>query len=464
MKSTSLTVSTTGPSCSTTDAVLKPGQEVGLDHLLTNPKSALWLKMGFGKTLTTLSATVELFDSFTISRVLVVSPLRVMTDVWPQEIAKWSHTHHLTHTMIRGTPEKRLALTYEKTDIHLINRELFTWLVEKLHKKWPYDMVVFDDTSLRSHSTKRFKSAKKIAPKTERIVELTGTPNPKGLLGLWPQLYLLDAGERLGRTFTKYKMDYFQQMDYQGYDWQPKEGAADIIHSKVSDICLSIDTEHEGPGSDENDVWVSMPEKLQKEYNELEKEFLLQWEDDQIVSVPNAAVLFGKLVQFANGAVYDEDRNVIHIHDLKLDALDEIIDSSDGSPLLIPYCFKFDLERLRARYPDGVELRDADDTIPRWNAGEINKMFLHPASAGHGLNMQFGGRTIAWFGVNPSLELYQQLNARLVDRTGQLFRVMIHRIVTRNTRDETILANLKRHDQGQVSLLEAVRADILSKQ
>lgn len=425
------------------------------------PKCALWLDMGLGKTVSTLTAVTDLMDQFSISKTLVIAPLRVALKVWPQETVKWGHTAHLSYTIIRGTPADRMGQLMRKTDIHVINRELVPWLVEKLGKKWPYDMVVIDESSsFKSQKSKRFKALRKVAPKIERIVELSGTPTSTGLLDLWAQIYLLDGGERLGRTFTKFRDTYFES-DYMGFKFTLRPGAEEKIHARLADICMSMSAHEyiDMPERIDNQLMVDMPPAAVAQYRKLEKEFLLELEDDTIVA-PNAAVLTGKLLQCANGALYTgEDGEWAEIHSAKLDALEEIVDSMSGAPLLVAYSYKSDLARIKARFKHAIEIREMDDAIEKWNAGEIQMLLAHPASAGHGLNLQEGGSTIAWFGMNWSLELYQQFNARL-HRQGQQDTVFVHHILAEGTVDETVARALEARATSQHDLLEAVRADV----
>lgn len=438
---------------------LSHNQQRAVEFIKTNPCCALWADMGTGKTVATLTALVDLYDQFEIGRVLVIAPLRVIQNTWPDEIADWAHTRGLTYTIVRGTPDERRRLTQQPTDIHLINREMVADLAAMLGKHWPYDTVVIDEaSSFKSSKSQRFKSLRSVLPKISRIVELTGTPAGNGLLDLWPQIYLLDRGQRLGRTFTQYRTRYFDS-DYMGYKWTPRQGAEDAIHAALSDIVLRLEYPH-STHPVYNMVRVQLPDAARLQYNELARECLLQIEQDT-VEAQNAAVLSGKLLQCANGAIYTDDtgsadktRAFARLHDAKLDALAEII-AETSSPVLVAYNFQHDLQRLRERFPH-AETLDAPDAVRRWNAGQIPLLLAHPASAGHGLNLQHGGHVVVWFGLNWSLELYEQFNARL-HRQGQTRQVIVHHIVARDTVDDAVVRALQGKQTIQRALLDALK-------
>lgn len=436
--------------------LLSNQQRKAVNFIKSTPNCALWADMGTGKTISTLTALTDLFNQFDIGRVLVIAPLRVILHTWGQEISQWAHTQGLSHTIIRGTADKRRQLTQANTDIHLINRELVVDLVNSLGKKWHYDTVVIDESSsFKNPSSKRFRALKKALPYINRVIELTGTPASNGLLNLWSQIYLLDTGTRLGRTFTQYKQRHFEA-DYMGYNWTVRDNHEDKIHDAVSDIVLRLEYPHRSEPN-YNNVTVNLPTKAQQQYRQLEKEFLLQLEDDTI-EVLSAAALSGKLMQCVNGAIYtNEHKEWSEIHQEKLNALDEIVNET-SSPILIAYNFRHDLARLQKKYPQAQTL-DSDDAVNQWNKGNIPLLLAHPASAGHGLNLQYGGHTIVWFGLNWSLELYQQFNARL-HRQGQTKQVTIHHIVAENSIDETILKTLAGKHITQQNLLDALKTDI----
>lgn len=439
---------------------LSAQQHRAVEYIKTKPACALWADMGTGKTVSTLTALRDLFDQFEIGRVLVIAPLRVIQNTWPDEIADWAHTRGLTYTIVRGTPDERRRLAQQPTDIHLINREMVANLAEMLGNDWHYDTVVIDEaSSFKSSASQRFKALRRVLPKVARVIELTGTPAGNGLLDLWPQIYLLDRGQRLGRTFTAYKTRYFES-DYMGYKWEPRKGSEKAIHAALADIVLRLEYPHTTHPI-YNPVRVQLPESARLQYAELERECLLKIEQST-VEAQTAAVLSGKLLQCANGALYtDESRNWARLHDAKLDALSEIVGET-ASPVLVAYNFQSDLQRLRERFPH-VETLDAPDAVKRWNAGQIPMLLAHPASAGHGLNLQHGGHVIVWFGLNWSLELYAQFNARL-HRQGQKRQVIIHHIIARDTVDEAVMQALARKDTTQRALLDALKRNIQNKE
>ena len=441
-------------------------QERMIDYIIQKPKCALFCEMGLGKTIASLTAAHDLIFSLSIYKILVIAPLRVAKQTWPTEMKEWGHVKDLTHRVISGTPYTRLKKLEGDEHIHIINRELVSWLVDLMasKKKWPYDMVIIDESSsFKNHSSKRFKSIKRVMRVTDRIVELTGTPATKGLLGLWPQLFILDKGERLGRTVTGFREKYFTP-DFWGYSWEPKEGSEKKIQDKISDICLSLSAEDylEVPEKVENFIEVEMPKKAQERYTELEKEYLTVVNGEDIEAV-NAGVKAGKLLQLANGAVYREDGVEWELlHDAKLDALDSVIEEASGAPVIVVYNYRHDLERLLAKYPHGMKLDKKGDMIHDWNLGKIPLLFMHPASGGHGLNMQKGSNILCWFGLNWSLELYQQMNARL-HRQGQKKKTFIHHILTKDSVDEVVMEGIRRNDLTQKSLMFALRDKIIQK-
>lgn len=436
-------------------------QNNAVEFIHRTEKCALWADMGTGKTITTLTAIANLYDQLDITRVLVIAPLRVAMHQWTQEAKEWAHAAHLTTTSLCGcTPEQRQARMMEATDLHLINRELVPDLVKRMGKRWHYDCVVIDESSsFKSADSQRFKALKRLLPaQVDYIIELTGTPASNGYLDIWSQIYLLDGGERLGRTMTAYKQRYFQS-DYMGYNWTLKKGAKEKIEAAISDIVLRMETPHTGKAR-YNTIPVELPAKAYKQYRELEKEFLLLTESGAEVEALTAASLTGKLQQAASGAVYTETGKYETLHDVKIEALREIIEGT-GSPILCAYNFVHEKERLLQAFPQGETL-DAPNAIERWNKGEIPLLFAHPASAGHGLNLQHGGHIIVWFGLNWSLELYQQFNARL-HRQGQKQQVIIHHIIAANTVDETVMKALERKDTTQKALLNAMRKDMVKR-
>lgn len=439
-------------------------QEYAKDFIIEKEKAGLMLDMGLGKTIITLTAIDELmFDYFEISKVLIIAPLRVAESTWDAEIEKWEHLKDLKTSKVLGSEKKRIEAMRLPADIYIINRENVKWLVDRYAKNWPFDMVIIDElSSFKSNKSERFKSLRKVRPLMKRVVGLTGTPAPNGLIDLWSQVYLLDGGERLGRTLTGYREMYFnpdKRNQHIIFTYKLKEGAEEAIYEKLSDICVSMKAKDylNMPDRINNIISINLPTKAKKEYELLEKELLLKLEEGDIIA-NNAAALANKLLQIANGAVYDEDGDVKEIHDEKLKALEETIEAANGKPVLIFYSYRHDLDRIKRHIKDVVVLDKAED-IKKWNEGEIPIMLTHPASAGHGLNLQAGGNIIVWFGLTWSLELYMQANARL-HRQGQKESVIVHHIVAKDTVDEDVMKALKNKEFNQEELLKAVKARI----
>lgn len=434
-------------------------QNYGVDFIINKPISALMLECGLGKTITTLTAVSDLmYDYFEISKVLIIAPLRVALTVWKQECDKWEQLKYLRCAIAIGSVSEREKALQSDADIYIINRENVEWLV----KNYPFDfdMVVVDElSSFKSHQSKRFRALRKVRPKLDRIVGLTGTPAPNGLMDLWAEINLLDMGERLGRYITRYRDEYFKPDKRNGaivYSYKPLPDAEERIYEKISDICVSMKAADylEMPERVDNIVEVGMSDKETAMYKRLEREMLLPFADGDIDAV-NAASLSNKLLQLANGAVYDENGKVREIHSRKLDALEDLIEAANGKPVLVYYSYKHDRDRISERF-NAREIKD-DKDISEWNAGKIQLAIAHPASCGHGLNLQSGGNTIVWFGLTWSLELYQQANARLY-RQGQKNTVVVHHIITKGTVDEKVMTALKNKDIGQASLMEAIKA------
>ncbi len=437
-------------------------QEYAKDWIIEKEKSGLLLDMGLGKSIITLTAIDDLmFDYFEISKVLVIAPLRVAESTWDEEINKWDHLKGLRLSKILGSEKERIKGLYAPADIYIINRENVVWLVDKLKSSWDFDMIVIDEiSSFKSHKSQRFKALRKVRPLVNRIVGLTGTPSPNGLIDLWSQVYLLDGGERLGKTITGYRDRYFlpdKRNQHIIFSYKLKEEAEDRIYEKIEDICISMKAKDylNLPERINNIVSVTLKDK--EKYKKLERDLLLELEEGDIVA-NNAAGLTNKLLQFANGAIYDEDGDVTIIHDDKLNALDDLIEAANGKPVLVFYSFIHDKDRIKARYKSAKILKTAED-IKKWNKGEIEILLAHPASAGHGLNLQSGGHIIIWFGLTWSLELYMQANARL-DRQGQKETVIIHHLVAKDTVDEDVIKALENKEIGQEALLQAVKARI----
>jgi len=439
-------------------------QDYATQWIIDKKKSALFLEMGMGKSVSTLTAILELlYDYFDVAKVLVIAPLRVASTTWEEEVEKWDHLKELRISKVLGSEKQRVAALYKKADVYIINRENVTWLVDWLDSDWPFDMVVIDElSSFKSSKAQRFKSLKKVRPFIKRLLGLTGTPAPNGLIDLWPQIYLLDGGERLGKTVTGYRERYFlpdKRNQMVVYTWKLKDGAEDAIYEKLSDICVSMKAKDylELPERIDNVIPVELSKKAKEQYDQLEKELILSIEEVDVLA-GSAAVLANKLLQVANGAVYDEDGEVKHIHDEKLKALDELIEAASGKPMLVFYGYQHDKDRLLHHLKKlKPRLLQTDQDIKDWNQGKVQVLLAHPASAGHGLNLQAGGNIIIWFGLTWSLELYQQANARLW-RQGQKQTVVVHHIIAKDTIDERVMKALEDKDVSQAALIEAVKA------
>lgn len=438
-------------------------QEYAKEFIVSHKVSALFLDCGLGKTVITLTAIWELaLDYFDICKILVIAPLRVARDTWPAELEKWDHLSGVGMSAVLGSERERLSALDKKAQVYVINRENVEWLVE--NHKWDFDMVVIDElSSFKSHKAKRFKALKKVRPMVRRIVGLTGAPAPNGLIDLWAEIGILDMGQRLGRFIGGYRERFFvpdKRSREMVFSYKPREGAEDMIYELISDICISMKAVDylEMPECVYNRVEVSMIEKEMALYEQLERDMLLPFADGDIDAV-NAAALSNKLLQMADGAVYDENGNVKHIHDRKLEVLEDLIEAANRKPVLIAYWYKHDLQRIMER-TGAVELDTAED-MKKWNAGEIPVAAIHPASAAHGLNLQAGGSTLVWFGLTWSLELYQQMNARLWRQgQGQEETVVIHHLISKGTLDERVMAALEKKDCGQSALVDAVKARI----
>ena len=437
---------------------LHPYQHRIIDFIYNTPKCAVWAGLGLGKTITTLTAITDLLDSLTVLKVLIIAPLRVANSVWHTEAKRWTHTKDLTFSIVTGSEKERISALFKSADIYVINRENVQWLVEHYKTKWPYDLVVIDESSsFKSASSQRFKALKKVRTLTDRMVQLTGTPSPNGLIDIWSQMFLLDGGERLGKTMSAYKMRFFQT-GHNGYTLKLVNNADKIIHRLIDDmvISLNVDDYLQMPKRIDTVMRVNIPPTRLAEYKQLERDFIMQINDTEIVAY-NAATLAGKLLQYCNGAMYtDELKNWTEIHTAKLDALDEILEDNQDENLLIAYNYKTDLIRLKARYPDAVVLDNDPDIITKWNNGEIKMLLAHPASCGHGLNLQHGGSIIVWFGLNWSLELYQQFNGRL-HRQGQIKPVRIVHIVADGCIDDKVMRAIENKAQTQQELLNALK-------
>ena len=438
-------------------------QNYAKDFILAHKVSALFLDCGLGKTITTLTAINELmYDSFEISKVLIIAPLRVAQSTWKEEIEKWNHLNLLRYSIAVGDEKERLKALKQTSDIYIINRENVDWLVTKSGIDFNFDMLIIDElSSFKSHTSKRFKSLLKIRPYFERVVGLTGTPSSNGLMDLWAEFRVLDLGERLGRYITHYRNEYFLPDKRNGaviFSYKPQLNAEERIYRRLADITISMkSTEYlKMPELILNDLEINLGEEDQIKYKKFKKEMVMTIQEKEIDAI-NAASLSNKLIQLANGSIYDEDKKFYEVHNKKLDKLEEIIESANGKPVLVAYWFKADKERIEKRFKVR-EIKTADD-IKQWNKGMIDLALIHPASAGHGLNLQSGGSTLVWFSLTWSLELYQQTNARLY-RQGQKDTVVIHHLITKNTIDEDIMKSIKRKDKTQEALMKAVKARI----
>ncbi len=444
-------------------------QTYATEYIENHPIAAIFLDMGLGKTSITLTAINNLlFDSFEVHKALVVAPLRIAKTTWADEIRKWDHLQNLRYSVAVGTEQERIAALKTSADIYIINRENVQWLIEESGTPFDFDMLVIDElSSFKNHQTKRFKSLMKVRPKIKRVVGLTGTPSSNGLMDLFAEFKLLDMGERLGRFIGQYRNQYFQPDKRNGqivYSYKPLPFAEKRIYEKISDITISMKSTDflKMPQLISSEYTVSLSEDERKKYEQMKAELVLQTSDGEITAA-NAAALSNKLCQMANGAIYDDDGNIIEIHQQKLDALEDIIESANGKPVFVAYWFRHDYERICKRLQKlhiPFSKLDTDESIRRWNNGEIPVALIHPASAGHGLNLQSGGNTIVWFGLTWSLELYQQTNARLW-RQGQTENtVVIQHIVTKGTIDEQILKALQKKDGTQAALIAAVKAEV----
>ena len=444
-------------------------QTYAIDYIVTHPIAAVFLDMGLGKTSITLTALLDLlFDSFVAHRVLVIAPLRVARDTWPSELEKWDHLSLLTCSVVVGTEAERKAALNRQTDIYIINRENVQWLIEDSGVPFDFDTVVVDElSSFKSYQAKRFRALMQVRPRVRRIVGLTGTPSANGLMDLWAEYRLLDMGQRLGRFIGQYRTNYFAPDKRNGqiiYSYKPLLGAEQAIYGRIADITISMkSTDHlEMPELVSSEYEVRLSDDEQEHYDDLKNDLVLQLQDGEITAA-NAAVLSNKLSQMANGAVYDDVGGVKHIHDRKLDALEDLIEAANGKPVLVAYWFKHDLARISERLLRlhvSFSQLDTPESIRRWNAGELPVALVHPASAGHGLNLQSGGSTIIWFGLTWSLELYQQTNARLWRQGQRANTVVVQHIITKGTIDGRILKALSAKNRTQSALIDAVKAGL----
>lgn len=445
-------------------------QAIAEQYALDHPRCGLFLDMGLGKTVVTLTVIDKLiYDYFEVAkgRVLVIAPLRVAEDTWSRESSKWDHLQHLRISKVLGSAKRRLQALDTPADLYIINRDNVVWLIQQCGNHWPFDMVVVDElSSFKNPKSQRLKALKKLSPLFKRFVGLTGTPAPRNLMDLWPELYLIDRGERLGKTMRAYQQRYFvpgRRNGYVVYDYIPINGAEQQIYDRISDVCMSMTAADWLKLPDRIDLTreIQLPPTVMTAYRRFEREKYLELMDgDNPLLAANAGVLAGKLTQFSNGAVYLEDHSWQPIHDCKLDELEQLIEEANGQPVMVFYNFKHDYSRLMDRFAayEPRSIKDADD-IADWNAGKIQLLLAHPASMGHGLNLQDGGHIVIWFGLTWDLEIYQQANARL-HRQGQQQSVRIYHIVCKGTVDEDILRRLQTKDANQQALIDAVKARV----
>ena len=430
------------------------------NRIIDQKRIGLFLDMGLGKTVITLTAVKDLIENFEVWRVLVIAPKRVAEDTWSREYKKWDHLKGLKISKVIGTPRQRVQALKTEANVYVIGRDNVKWLVGIFNKdNWPFDMVVIDElSSFKNPQAQRFKALRKVIPMADRVVGLTGTPSPNGMMDLWAEIYLLDRGKRLESTLSCYREKYFRPglvVDHVVYRWDLLPGAKEKIENKISDICLSMNAEDylELPDRIDNEIKVKLSDKEYDTYRKMELEQVLSIDEKDVVAL-NAAAVMNKLLQMANGAVYSDNEEVIRIHDKKLEALEEIADVSD-EPILVFYSYRHDLSAIKSKFKDARELKDSND-IKDWNEGKIKMIVAHPASVGYGLNIQEGGHTIVWYGLTWSLELYQQANARLF-RQGQQHTVIIHHLITEGTVDENVMTAIKKKDTSQSALLEALK-------
>lgn len=442
-----------------------PYQTQATHFIQTHKVAALFLEMGLGKTITTLTAIHALMlDSFEISKTLIIAPLRVARNTWPQEIAKWDHLRGLRASIMCGSRQERLEALNTPAHLYIVNRENLPWLVKTLGHKWDFDMVIIDELSgFKNHNSKRFRALKAVRKRVKRIVGLTGTPAPNGLIDLWAQIYLLDLGERLGQSITGYRSSFFKP-DKRSWEkvfsWKVREGGEDEIYRRIQDITISMRAKDylHLPEVTYTGVDAVLDTSQERVYQEL-KEDLVTVIEDEVIDAKNAAVLAGKLLQLASGAIYSDAGEPVLVHEAKLDALEDIVEAANGQPLLVAYWFKHELARITDRFPKARVLSTARD-FRDWNDGKVKLGLIHPASAGHGLNLQKGGHLLAWFSLPWSLELYEQTNARL-NRQGQTEPVTVTHIIAKGTIDERVLGALSRKQVTQSALIEAVKAQIM---
>jgi len=439
-------------------------QQYCINKIMDQPEIGLFLDMGMGKTVITLTAIEQLlYDCFEVGKVLVIAPLRPAAQTWPEEIRKWDHLQNLRAVTVLGSVKMRQSALEAAADIFIINRDNVSWLVNHYQgKRWPFDTIIIDElSSFKAANTRRFKALRSIRPYVNRIIGLTGTPAPNGLLDLWPQLYLLDQGRSLGRTLTGYRDQYFLPDKRNAqiiYSWKPRPFAEDMIYELIADTCISMKSQDFLTLPERLKIThkIQLPGEAREAYDRLERDLFLDL-DAGSVDALNAGVLVNKLMQVTGGSVYDTEGEAREVHSAKLEALDDLIEAANGQPVLVFYAFRHELSRILSRYSEARDIREKG-AIEAWNAGQVPILVAHPASAGHGLNLQAGGHIVIWYGLTTSLELYQQANKRL-HRMGQRETVLIHHLVAEKTIDEKVLGFiLEQKTQRQDALIEAVKA------
>ena len=443
-----------------------PHQAAGIKWIIDHPACALLWGMGTGKTVTTLTALDAILnDRLEPGPALVIAPKRVAENTWSKESQKWEHLRHLRVSKVIGSQPERMRALSTPADLYVINRENVVWLVELLGSRWPFRVVVIDElSSFKSAGAKRWRALRRVRGRIDRLIGLTGTPRPNGLEDLWPEVYLLDQGERLGRTLGAFRAQYMQPDKMSGYivySYRPRPGAEEQVYNAISDICMSIRKEDvlSLPGQIYENIELDLPASVLKQYKKFEREKVLEVLDvEGGIAATQAAALTNKLLQFANGAIYDDTGTAHPVHNVKLEALEELLEEAGGEPVLVLYAYEHDADRIRSRIK--CRALDKPTDIDAWNRGEIPVALAHPASIGHGLSLQEGGHIIVWFGLTWSLELYQQANERL-NRPGQKSVCRVYHLIAKGTHDERVLASLANKDKGQAGALEALRLDVL---
>ncbi len=436
-------------------------QEAVGDFVREVRRGALFIDMGLGKTVSVLTVLRDLADEFEIGRILVVGPPRVVKNTWPEEIKSWEHTRRFTYTLIDGTPSRRMQRLTQATEIHLISHDLVPWLDGLMGQDHEYDVIVIDESSrFKNHATKRWKAMRRLVQRARYVLLMTGTPAPNGLHDLWAQMYLLDYGARLGRTITDFRERWFEK-NWGQQEYRAKDFADQKIRERIEDICFTLREQDysELPPRIDNFIKIELPEDIRAQYKKFERSYILELEDGDRIKAVSAAALTNKLLQLSNGVVYDKDRNEKFFHNLKIEALRDVIEEANGQPVFVAYNFLSDVRAIKEAFPHAVVMGNNARTIEDWNAGRIPLLIAHPKSAGHGLNLQHGGAIAVWYGLTWSLEDYQQFNKRL-HRKGQTRTTVIHHLICRDTIDEDVIKTLQSKDSTQSSLLDALRRRI----